>query len=243
MTTTPLSLLVLSSNTLIGAGLYEALHSQKGWQVECVSPRTDMWLIEERTKTQRPDVTIIDAISYNDVLSVFDVIGRENRKQLGRILVLSPKRITEERYLQYMKWGVSSCIFASSTPEDLINCITSALAGHVLFTEEACLHQEKTFSVTELLARPSISVPPSDCPLSAREVEVLQLISYGATNKLIAQRLRITDNTVKNHITSILKKLNKFDRTVAVTVALQKGWIHFPGEDQYTNYAECITAA
>ena len=64
--------------------------------------------------------------------------------------------------------------------------------------------------------------------LSGREVEVLELAAAGLSNKEIAQDLEITDQTVKNHVTSILRKLDVNDRTHAVTIALSKGWISNP---------------
>ena len=62
-------------------------------------------------------------------------------------------------------------------------------------------------------------------PLSGREVEILDYIARGNSNKEIAKSLKISDQTVKNHITSILKKLSVNDRTAAVVHALRHGWI------------------
>jgi DNA-binding NarL/FixJ family response regulator len=69
---------------------------------------------------------------------------------------------------------------------------------------------------------------PLFIPLSAREMEVLDQIAHGNSNKQIAQVLSISDQTVKNHITAIMRKLAVNDRTQAVVHALQQGWIKFP---------------
>lgn len=66
---------------------------------------------------------------------------------------------------------------------------------------------------------------PLYVPLSAREIEVLDLVARGNSNKLIARQLGISDQTVKNHITTILRKLEVNDRTEAVVYALRNGWI------------------
>jgi DNA-binding NarL/FixJ family response regulator len=66
-------------------------------------------------------------------------------------------------------------------------------------------------------------------PLTAREVEILEQISRGQSNKQIARVLAISDQTVKNHITSILKKLAVNDRTEAVVYSLRQGWISMEG--------------
>ena len=65
----------------------------------------------------------------------------------------------------------------------------------------------------------------STYPLSSREVEILDHIARGSSNKEIAKSLQISDQMVKNHITSILKKLSVDDRTAAVVYAIRRGWI------------------
>ena len=72
--------------------------------------------------------------------------------------------------------------------------------------------------------------------LSLRETEVLELAAAGFSNKEIAQQLVIADQTVKNHITSTLRKLGVNDRTHAVTVALRRGWISNPIPSNWKPY-------
>ena len=67
-------------------------------------------------------------------------------------------------------------------------------------------------------------------PLSDREIEVLEKIASGSSNKEIAEHLGISTQTVKNHISSILRKLSLNDRTQAVIYALRRGWIETPEE-------------
>ena len=67
-------------------------------------------------------------------------------------------------------------------------------------------------------------------PLTPREVEILDCVAQGNSNKEIARILSISDQTVKNHITSILRKLAVNDRTQAVIYALRHGWIKL-GDD------------
>jgi DNA-binding NarL/FixJ family response regulator len=62
-------------------------------------------------------------------------------------------------------------------------------------------------------------------PLSSRELQVLELVAVGQTNKEIAQTLDISNQTVKNHVSSILRKLAVNDRMQAVFYALSRGWI------------------
>jgi DNA-binding NarL/FixJ family response regulator len=62
-------------------------------------------------------------------------------------------------------------------------------------------------------------------PLSPREMEILEHVVYGMINKEIAKKLGISQQTVKNHMTSILKKLNVKDRTQAAVTAIRRGWV------------------
>ena len=64
-----------------------------------------------------------------------------------------------------------------------------------------------------------------DEPLTAREIEVLRQIAAGCSNKVVADRLGISEDTVKGHVRNILAKLNASDRTHAVTIALKRGFI------------------
>ncbi len=66
---------------------------------------------------------------------------------------------------------------------------------------------------------------PLFVPLSAREIEIIDLVARGNSNKLIARQLGISDQTVKNHVSAILRKLEVNDRTEAVVYALRNGWI------------------
>jgi len=65
----------------------------------------------------------------------------------------------------------------------------------------------------------------SDTSLSHRELEVLQHVAYGNSNKMVGNILRISEQTVKNHLTSIMSKLQANDRTHAVVIALRQRWI------------------
>jgi DNA-binding NarL/FixJ family response regulator len=80
-------------------------------------------------------------------------------------------------------------------------------------------------------------------PLTSREIEILDCIARGLSNKEIASQLSISGQTVKNHITSILSKLQVNDRTMAVIFAIQKGWIKMGGEGRERAGDERVLAA
>lgn len=91
--------------------------------------------------------------------------------------------------------------------------------------EDQYTTQRRRGGTDELKANPVYS------PLTGREIEILDWVSKGTSNKQIARQLAISDQTVKNHITSILRKLNANDRTQAVIMAIQHGWVKLNGDD------------
>ena len=80
--------------------------------------------------------------------------------------------------------------------------------------------------VTERTAhRGAHIVPSEDNPLTRREAEVLRLLAEGMNNRAIGEQLIISEKTVKNHVSSILKKMKVKDRTHAVVNSIKNGWI------------------
>jgi DNA-binding CsgD family transcriptional regulator len=75
----------------------------------------------------------------------------------------------------------------------------------------------------------------ADSPLTDRELEVLAMIAEGKSNKETAAALQISDQTVKNHISHIFAKLNVNDRTSAVLIAVNRGWIKGPAQHSKVN--------
>jgi two-component system NarL family response regulator len=86
------------------------------------------------------------------------------------------------------------------------------------------VHAGQTYLPAGVAAALAAQMPRPD--LSAREVQVLELIVQGLANKQIAYSLGIAEHTVKNHVKSILSKLSVQDRTQAATAAIQRGIIH-----------------
>ncbi len=98
---------------------------------------------------------------------------------------------------------------------------TTAVAGGL-----TVLDRRLATEALAAIARPRVALeaaPTSDEPLTAREREVLQLLAQGIPNKQIAQRLRISEHTVKFHVSAIMAKLGAASRTEAVTTAARRG--------------------
>jgi len=114
-----------------------------------------------------------------------------------------------------LRAGIRGAISSDATPEEIESAIHAVNAGLVVTTPT---------SLAGLLPPPSITQELAE-PLSARELDVLDLMTEGLSNKLIAHRLSISEHTVKTHVASIFAKLGAASRTEAVSLAIRRGLI------------------
>jgi len=113
-------------------------------------------------------------------------------------------------------------------PQNLVSVIREVASGKYAMGQQIFTHRELEDWVESQMegARRSYSEPGSPFhPLSDREMEVLSCVVRGMSNKEIANLLGISHQTVKNHVTSILRKFGVEDRTQAVVYALKRGWV------------------
>jgi DNA-binding NarL/FixJ family response regulator len=194
-----------------------------------IGESTDAAEVFEIARTGSPDVALIDAgLTSSDPLE----IARQTRHLAPRmaIIILTPSE-DEERLFQSIKVGAAAYYSRNITPDDLIDAVRKVSHGEYLINDDVLskpqLASRVLKSFRELTVEDEESGNTKDLysPLSSREVEILDYIARGNSNKEIAKSLKISDQTVKNHITSILKKLSVNDRTAAVVHALRHGWI------------------
>jgi DNA-binding NarL/FixJ family response regulator len=189
---------------------------------------TDATEVLELVRTGNPDVAIIDAgLAASDALE----IARQMRHLAPHmaIIILTPSE-DEERLFQSIKVGAAAYYARSITPEELVDAVRRVSRGEYLINDDVLSKPQLASRVLKSFRE--LAVEEEDTatkdlysPLSSREVEILDYIARGNSNKEIAKSLKISDQTVKNHITSILKKLSVNDRTAAVVHALRHGWI------------------
>ena len=134
-----------------------------------------------------------------------------------------------QQVLHAMRAGASAYCPKDITPDDLIGVIRDVAKGYYIIGTLRMDGQEVQSWIStsvEAMSGPYIVDPDEHyIPLSPRELEILEFVTNGMSNKEIASRLGISQQTVKNHMTSILKKLNVQDRTQAAVTALRHGWV------------------
>ena len=188
--------------------------------VALINTVPDMEVIAEGTNGQqaidlyrlhRPDVTLMD-LRMPQLGGVEAIAAIRKEFPDARLIVLTTYDGDEDIY-RSLQAGAQGYLLKDMFFEELEDAIRKVHAGSRRIPSQ----------VAERLAG---RVGSSD--LTGREVEVLEQIVAGQSNKAIANRLNITEATVKSHINNILSKLGVSDRTQAATTALQRGLVHLP---------------
>jgi DNA-binding NarL/FixJ family response regulator len=165
--------------------------------------------------TPQPDVVLMDIrMPVMDGVTATRLVCQ----QFPEIKVLVLTTFDDDEYvLQAMRFGAKGYLLKDTHSEELAQAIRSIHKG--------CTHMgpglfEKVIAISAPVSPPSAPVqPPEIAALTLREREVLRLIVAGASNREIAEALYISERTVKNHVTSILSRLNLRDRTQAALFA------------------------
>jgi DNA-binding NarL/FixJ family response regulator len=160
----------------------------------------------ETFRLHRPDVTLMD-LQMPEMTGIDSIIAIRSEFPQARIIVLTTYAgdVLAKRAL---KAGAQAYVLKGSVRKDLLDTIRSVHGGRKRINPE----------VATQLADHS-----ADDALTAREIEVLSQIAAGHPNKIIADQLSISEETVKGHVKNILSKLNANDRTHAVTLGIKRG--------------------
>jgi DNA-binding NarL/FixJ family response regulator len=220
----PIRLLVVDDHPLFRQGVRWALSHEADFEVvgEAAQGEEAMRLAHEL----EPDVVLCD-------IHLPDTDGLE----VARFLKLRHPQIQvvmmtaygdEEQEFEAAQAGAAGYFIKDALPQTLLDTLRRAARGESSLDESVLqrpLVASRVLAQWRELQMEGHEIEPLFVPLSPREVEILEHIARGNSNKQIARALRISDQTVKNHITSILRKLAVNDRTQAVVLALRHGWI------------------
>ncbi|HJZ49284.1 MAG TPA: response regulator transcription factor [Roseiflexaceae bacterium] len=202
--------LVVDDHPVVRHGLIAILRYEQG--IEVVGDAADGVEAVRLILEQRPDVVLLDLRLPR--LSGIEVMQQTRREAPDvRFLVLTTYD-TDEYIGPALAAGAQGYLLKDATPDELSRAVRALVQGGAALEPGVA---------ARLLERMSESERGDD--LSARELEVLRLLVEGASNKAIAARLNLSENTVKSHISHIFGKLNVQSRAEAVAVALQRGLV------------------
>jgi DNA-binding NarL/FixJ family response regulator len=206
--------LLVDDQTLFRTGLARLL-SEDG-RIELIGQAADGAEAVKQAAKLKPDVVLMD-------LKMPNVDGIEATRQIIeadpeiRVLILTTFE-TDNHVIQALKAGASGYVLKDSQAEAIVSSIQAVASG------ERVMASAVANRVLEMLSGTSTPKEFYD-GLTAREVEILRLLATGMANKQIAYRLKISEKTVRNHVSNMYEKLGIYDRSQAVLYAVRKGLV------------------
>lgn len=222
-------ILLVDDHPLFRQGVIWMLNNQP--DLEIVGEVADGQGAIQQADILLPDLVLCDInLPGMNGLEVTRILKRRHPQMAVIILTLHED---DEQLFHAIRVGASAYAIKDIAGQDLISLIRRVGRGEYLINENVLSRPfvaSKVLDQFRELATLDEATDTVFSPLTPREVEILDCVARGNSNKEIARLLSISDQTVKNHITSILRKLAVNDRTQAVIYALRHGWIKL-GDD------------
>jgi len=223
----PTRILIVDNHALFRVGIGNILERESDFEV--VGEADDSRSAIDRALETSPNIILMD-------LALPSPGGIETTQRIKRelpstgIIVLAASE-DEDALFEAIKAGAAAFILKDVGPDDLVTIIRRVVAGEYLINDKVFSKPSVASRVLKEFRELAVygqEAAPIFAPLSPREVEILDNIAQGMTNKQVAYALSISEQTVKNHMSSILRKLSVNDRTQAVVYAMRQGWIRMP---------------
>lgn len=220
-----ISVMVVDDHPMFRDGLIQALSIEDDIRVVGQSDNGEDALREARRL--QPDVIVLDI--NLPLINGLQVARHLKADRVNSAVIMLTAYHDAQQVVHAMRAGAAAYCNKDITPTDLIEIIRDVAHGQYVVEGERmdarALEAWIQSSIESMGGPYLIDAEEHFIPLSPREMEILQFVTNGMSNKEIAAKLKISQQTVKNHMTSILKKLNVEDRTQAAVNALRRGWV------------------
>lgn len=208
-----ITVLLVDDHDLVRQGARAFLSTQPDLEIvgEAASGEAAIRLVQDHI----PDVVLMDLVMPG-------MTGIEATREVKRfsprtqIIVLTSYH-EDEQIFSALRAGALSYVLKDIRSSELADIIRKAAQG------ESVLHPRVAARLVQELRDMKQTIPPAFGDLTAREVDVLQLLAEGSSNGRIAEKLVLSEKTVKGHVSNILSKLHMADRTQAAVFAWQHG--------------------
>src|SRR5271156_5730841 len=219
-------IVIADDHPIVRDGLRKLLSLED--DIEVVGECNDGCEVLDRVQELDPDVLLLDLRMPNlDGLSALQALQQTNKRT--RVIVLTASEDKNE-FVQAMKLGCSGIVLKQTAPDLIVKSIRKVNAGEIWLdshTTAAVMRQFQTG--TESSGGTPGAKGRERSPLSAREREIVALVAQGYKNKEMAEKMFISEQTVKNHLHNIFDKLGVSDRLELALYAHHKG-LHLTGE-------------
>jgi len=223
----PIRVLLADASRITTMGIRQVIDKEP--DMEIVGVASDGEEAVAKTNELEPDVLIIEV----DLPRLTGIKATQRvRRELPAVgVVILTAQDQEQILFEAIRAGAAAYLHKDCEPAELIVAIRKVRNGQFIINEKIFSRPAVASKVLAEFRELSVYGPGSShvfAPLSPREVQILDNIAQGMTNKEVAYTLAISEQTVKNHMSSILRKLSVNDRTQAVVYAMRQGWIKGP---------------
>jgi DNA-binding NarL/FixJ family response regulator len=214
-------IVLIEPRALVGLGIRGVLDSEPDMHVVAeVRSAEDALAMNEPT----PDVYVIDVELQEPSASA--ATRRLSQESPGSAIVVVGREDDDASILEAIEIGATGHVAAAAEPSELVAVIRRVADGEDPLKDEVISRPDLVDRIMDGF-RESFrrSDEPPAIPLTPRELDVLRHVAAGMRNREVGQLLDVSEQTIKNHLSSILHKLGVPNRTHAVTFAVRQGWL------------------
>ena len=204
--TKPIRILIVDDHPVVRVGLTSMLSTQTDLEIIDTAASGEAALTVIRAKAL--DIVLLD-LRMPGLSGAETIHEMKRRGCTARVIILTSFETDEDIY-RAIQAGAQGYLLKDTSLKEMVEAIKTVDSG-------------KRYIPREIAARLAERMMRAN--LTSRELEILKMLSKGLTNKQIGHALGISDNTAKNHVNSIIEKLEVSDRTEAATTAIQRGLI------------------
>ena len=204
--------LIVDDHSIVRKGIRALLAEIEG--IEVIGEAGDGREAIAQAEALNPDVILMDLVMPG--MDGIEATRQITTDDAGAHILVLTSFASDDKVFPAIKAGALGYLLKDSEPADLVQAIQQVHRG------EPSLQPSIAHRVLQELQRPSRH-PPTPDPLTDREMEVLRLVAKGFSNPEVAEKLTVTEATVRTHVSNILSKLHLANRVQATLYALQEG--------------------
>lgn len=211
----PIRVILADDHPIVLHGLQQLFERHPEFAVVSCCPDGNSAL--DAVRRMHPDVLVLDLRMPGT--SGLDVLRTITAERLATRSVLLTAAIRDEDAVQAVQLGAMGIVLKDSQPEALLDCVRRVYRG------EQWIDRDTLDRALGTVHRREISTAQPTTPLTPREIEIVRMVAQGLRNRVIAERLSISEGTVKVHLHNIYEKFSVDGRLELVLLAQDKGLI------------------